>query len=173
MQKTCVALWLLPLLAAQSAYASDPAAEGVDGAAAARLNEEKAAAGRRQLLANAKSYLQAIEARHGRLSNDDIQNKFQRQAKVLEEKERIVGQEQVKLVRDFVIEVGPWLGCMECAQHGPLHEVLIRADKLLGLEDEADQDQHPYRKAKVIIGAMRRFTQAVIDGGQRGQKDEL
>ena len=129
-------------------------------------------AGQSRLKENARNYLRAIEQHHGRISSADIENKFVRRATQLEEAEKVMGKEQVDIVRNFVREVGPWLGKLEYSQHVPLHEVLIRADDLLGIEDEPDQDLHPYRKTKKLISAMREFTAAVISDARR-EKDEL
>eukprot|EP00325_Prymnesiales_sp_UTEX-LB-985_P021860 CAMPEP_0174716624 /NCGR_PEP_ID=MMETSP1094-20130205/24358_1 /TAXON_ID=156173 /ORGANISM="Chrysochromulina brevifilum, Strain UTEX LB 985" /LENGTH=245 /DNA_ID=CAMNT_0015916405 /DNA_START=46 /DNA_END=785 /DNA_ORIENTATION=- len=68
------------------------------------------------------------------------------------------GKDQIEAVRSFVKAVGPpVLNKPEYRNDGPLHEVLIRADEILGLEDDPDQDAHPYRKGRIIVHTMIKF----------------
>ena len=43
----------------------------------------------------------------------------------------------------------------------PLHDVLLRAEDLLGVEYDENQDSHPHVKGKEIIGAIKKFHDAM------------
>ena len=48
------------------------------------------------------------------------------------------------------------------AQHdAPLPDVLLRAEDLLGVEYDENQDSHPHVKGKEIIGAIKKFHDAM------------
>jgi len=76
----------------------------------------------------------------------------------LTELEKNVGKDQITEIRTFVKAVGSKVvEKPEYAHDAPLHEVLIRADEVLGLEDDPDQDAHPYKKGRVILQTMIKF----------------
>ena len=72
------------------------------------------------------------------------------------------GVEQMKLIRSFVKEVSPFVGKPIAWHHdAPLHDVLLRAEDLLGVEYDENQDSHPHVKGKEIIGAIKKFHDAM------------
>jgi hypothetical protein len=114
----------------------------------------------------AANFMKAVEERNGHVMERRlIDDHFRPKQSEMREASKVLGKEQVQLVRNFVIEFGPWLGRVEYGTHAPLHDVLKRADELLGLPDDEDQDLHPYRKAATILAAMRKFVDAVVEAG--------
>ena len=68
----------------------------------------------------------------------------------------------MKLIRSFVKEVSPYVGKPIAWHHdAPLHDVLLRAEDLLGVEYDENQDSHPHVKGKEIIGAIKKFHDAM------------
>merc|ERR1711871_1422273 len=111
----------------------------------------------------AAAFLRAVEEREGEMLNSQsLTEHFRPRLDHIDEASKELGKHQVDMVRKFVKEFSPLLGKPEWGVEAPLHDVLERADFLLGLEDEDDQDLHPYRKAASIMGAMREFMETII-----------
>ena len=126
------------------------------------------------LHSTARKYLRGLEARRGQeLSHKDMRTFFEEQNNHLEKLTQR-GPEQIRAIRSFVKAVGPIIGKSEWGADGPLHEVLLRADEILGLATSQDQDLHPFLKGGIIMEAIRDFNRAVISIHEDGShKDEL
>ena len=126
------------------------------------------------LRANARRYLRGLEARQGReLSREQMREHYEEQNGRLERLNE-KGPEQIRAIRSFVKAVGPVIGKVEWAHDGPLHEVLLRADELLGLVTSQEQDLHPFLKGGIIMEAIKEFNRAVLSiHADDIHKDEL
>jgi len=128
---------------------------------------------------HATKFVQLIVSRAPEEAAQDVRNRFQsklrEQVEALEKLEKTPGADQIKAVRHFVKVAGPaTIEKEEYAVDAPLHEVLIRADEILGLEDDPDQDAHPYRKARIIVQTMIKFYKECIAAHEfEVAKDEL
>jgi len=125
------------------------------------------------LAMTARAYLDNLQQHLGKSLTKDMIKPFQEQSDALIELEKAPGPDLITQVRAFVKVVGPMLDKPAYADDAPLHEVLIRADYLLGLADDADQDAHPYVKGRVISQAIRAFTEQLVIAFNRRAKDEL
>jgi hypothetical protein len=126
------------------------------------------------LSANARKFMANVEKNVGAQPPRKL---FEDQLDAFSKFESHKGPPQVRHVRDWVKAVGPQLGKPEYREDAPLHEVLLRADELLGLPDQSDQDHHPFEKAHIIIGAMKAFQMEVLkaydESADQQAKDEL
>ena len=78
---------------------------------------------------------------------------------------------KLDLVRNFVKSVGPVLGKEGHETDAPLHQVMERANDLLGRDH--DPKQHPHREAIAIVKTIAAFYETVINAHAQMSKDEL
>jgi len=120
---------------------------------------------------SARQFVDGVEERLGRrLSVEELQG-YRKFSEALPD---VGGQDQIQAIRNFVKMVGPpLLGKPEYRIDVPLHEVLIRADEILGIEDDPDQDLHPYLKGRSLVPAIKLFIKEAITIWTMRSKDEL
>ena len=129
-------------------------------------------------LLNAHQYLEAVEEQRGRRMT---------QAEVVKDFRKVIDKlyasgndpkdahfqpaRKIDLVRDFVKSAGPMLGKQGHETDAPLHEVLQRANDILGREH--NPKEHPHRDAIAIVKSMASFYETVINAHAQMSKDEL
>ena len=120
---------------------------------------------------NARTFLSKLEDKIGRrLANKEYQG-YDDFAQTLKQHG---GPDQIMDLRVFVKMIGPvLLDKPEYAVDGPLHEVLLRAEEILGVEGDPDQDKHPHRKGMELTRAIKVFFDELQTAYNYGSKDEL
>lgn len=119
-----------------------------------------------------------VESAAGReLTEDEVYTRYYKTVKLLREKEKVGGIEQIEIIREWVWHTAPALDQAENevgkrTQSGPLHEVMTTASEILGREH--DHDAHPHKESGKIIVEIRRFNEAICAYFRtRKSKDEL
>ena len=129
-------------------------------------------------LLNAHQYLENLEEkRERRMTQAEIVTTFRKLIDKLyasgndPKDEHFPPIRKIDLVRNFVKSVGPVLGKQGHEADSPLHQVMERANDLLGRDH--DPKEHPHREAIAIVKTMATFYETVINAHAQMSKDEL
>ena len=125
------------------------------------------------LATTARTLLDNLQKQLGKPLTKENIKPFRDHSDTLLELEKSAGPDLIAQVRIFVKGVGPLLGKPEYGEDASLHTVLMRADDLLGLADDADQDTHPYIKGRIISQTIRKLTEQIVIAFNARLKDEL
>lgn len=123
---------------------------------------------------NAIFYLHALEKHMDRrMEESALRTLIDKQAEVFEGIEKDKPEMWVAAVREWVKNVGPFLGEPEDKVDRPLHTVLERAEEILDMERIEDQDVHPHHAAKAILSIIKQWTKALLTVYRERARKEL